>query len=114
MAKGLPDTLSRRIATALVVGGAAALLIAWLRGALERDGDEAPEPAEIAERMRIARELHGSAGDAIAAASIQATTALRAVGEDEDATRDSLYEIQRASKSALADMRRLLGVLRAA
>jgi signal transduction histidine kinase len=97
------------MSTLLVTG----LLLAWLRRTLERERDQAARTAVLAERMRIARELHDSAGHGMTAVSLQATAALRNVEADPDAARDALREIKRVSRSAMGDMRRLLGVLRA-
>jgi signal transduction histidine kinase len=98
------------IATLLVTG----LLMAWIRRSLERERDETAHLAVVAERMRIARDLHDAAGHGVTAISLQASTGLRAIddGADVDEAREFLEEIKRTSRIALEDMRKLLGLLR--
>src|SRR3954453_7824799 len=62
------------IATLLVTG----LLMAWIRRSLERERDETAHLAVVAERMRIARDLHDAAGHGVTAISLQAATGVRA------------------------------------
>lgn len=96
------------LATFLISG----LLAAWLRRSLEREREETARLAVVAERIRIARELHDAAGHGVTAISMQAAAGLRSVERDPDATREALEEIKRTSRIALEDMRRLLGILR--
>jgi signal transduction histidine kinase len=97
-------------ATLLVTG----LLMAWIRRSLEREREETAHLAVVAERMRIARDLHDAAGHGVTAVSLQAATGLRAIddGADLEEARAVLEEIKRTSKIALEDMRKLLGLLR--
>ncbi len=98
------------IATLLVTG----ILMSWLRRSLDREREETARLAVIAERMRIARDLHDAAGHGVTAISLQATIGLRAIddGAGIDETRGLLEEIKRTSRAALEDMRKLLGLLR--
>jgi signal transduction histidine kinase len=98
------------MATLLVTG----LVMAWIRRSLERERDETAHLAVVAERMRIARDLHDAAGHGVTAISLQATTGLRAIddGADVEEAREVLEEIKRTSRIALEDMRKLLGLLR--
>lgn len=96
------------LATFLVSG----LLAAWLRRSLEREREETAGLAVVAERIRIARELHDAAGHGVTAISMQAAAGLRSIDTDTEATREALEEIKRTSRIALEDMRRLLGILR--
>jgi signal transduction histidine kinase len=100
------------VATLLVTG----LLMAWIRRSLERERDETAHLAVVAERMRIARDLHDAAGHGVTAISLQAATGLRAIddGADVEEARHVLEEIKRTSRIALEDMRKLLGLLRPA
>jgi signal transduction histidine kinase len=100
------------IATLLVTG----LLMAWIRRSLERERDETAHLAVVAERMRIARDLHDAAGHGVTAISLQAATGVRAIddGADVGEVREVLEEIKRTSRIALEDMRKLLGLLRPA
>jgi signal transduction histidine kinase len=98
------------VSTLLVTG----LLMAWLRRSLEREREETARLAVVAERMRIARDLHDAAGHGVTAISLQAATGVRAIddGADIDEARQVLEEIKRTSRVALEDMRKLLGMLR--
>jgi signal transduction histidine kinase len=96
------------IATFLVTG----LLVSWLRRSLEREREETAHLAVVAERIRIARELHDAAGHGVTAVSIQAAAGLRSLDNDPEATRTALQEIKRTSRITIEDMRKLLGVLR--
>jgi signal transduction histidine kinase len=100
------------VATLLVTG----LLMSWIRRSLEREREETARLAVVAERMRIARDLHDAAGHGVTAISLQAATGLRAIedGGDVDEARAVLEEIKRTSRIALEDMRKLLGMLRPA
>ena len=100
------------IATLLVTG----LLMAWIRRSLEREREETAHLAVVAERMRIARDLHDAAGHGVTAVSLQAATGIRAIddGADIEEAREVLEEIKRTSRIALEDMRKLLGLLRPA
>jgi signal transduction histidine kinase len=96
--------------TFLVVG----LIVAWVRRSLEREREETARLAVIAERMRIARDLHDAAGHGVTAISMQAAAGERALeeGEDPEQIRTVLEEIRRTSRATLEDMRKLLGLLR--
>ncbi len=96
------------MSTFLVVG----LLTLALRQRLERQREERARLAVIAERMRIARELHDATGHGINVMSIQAAAALNTFQTDPDTARTALEAIRRTSKNTSEDMRRLLGVLR--
>ncbi len=66
------------------------------------------------ERARIARELHDVVAHAISVIVLQARGGRRMLSEDPDETRAALDAIEHAGEQALAEMRRLLGMLRAA
>src|SRR4051794_10095112 len=68
--------------------------------------------AIASERARIARELHDTVSHAIAVTVLQARGGAKMVGRDDDAVRRALSAIEQTNTSALADMRRLLGLLR--
>lgn len=65
---------------------------------------------QLLERNRIARELHDSIGHALTVAVVQAGAA-RAAGDAEFTDR-ALSAIEESGRSALADLERVLGVLR--
>jgi signal transduction histidine kinase len=98
------------IATLLITG----LLMSWLRRSLDREREETARLAVIAERMRIARDLHDAAGHGVTAISLQAAAGLRALDDSPDVeeTRWVFEEIKRTARSTMEDMRKLLGLLR--
>jgi signal transduction histidine kinase len=81
---------------------------------LERDQEVRAREAVANERARMARELHDIVGHALNLIVIQAGGAQRAFESKPQAARDALVSIESASREALADMERMLGVLRAA
>lgn len=97
-------------ATLLVTG----LLMSWLRRSLDREREETARLAVVAERMRIARDLHDAAGHGVTAISLQAAAGLHALDDDRDVVgaRSAFEEIKRTSRTTMEDMRKLLGVLR--
>ena len=79
---------------------------------LERTSAEETARAIAEERARIARELHDVVSHAIAVTVLQARGGRRMVGRDDEAVRRALGAIEHTNTSALADMRRLLSLLR--
>jgi signal transduction histidine kinase len=65
------------------------------------------------ERARIARELHDIVAHAISVIVVQARGGRRALADAPDEARASFDAIEMTSQSALVEMRRLLGMLRA-
>jgi signal transduction histidine kinase len=96
--------------TLLITG----LLMSWLRRALDREREETARLAVVAERMRIARDLHDAAGHGVTAISLQAAAGISALddGPDVPEARSTLEEIKRTARSTMEDMRKLLGLLR--
>jgi signal transduction histidine kinase len=68
--------------------------------------------AVAAERARIARELHDIIGHSMSVIALQAGAAEQVLRRDPDAAREHLRAVQRTTRSALTEMRRLMGVLR--
>jgi signal transduction histidine kinase len=121
---------------AVAVGGAlvgpAGTQLAWLpldcavlggawtvgRAVRERRAYAARAAAELAdratadERLRIARELHDIVAHSMSLIAVKAGVANHVAGERPEEARDALRVIEATSRSALAEMRRLLGVLR--
>ncbi len=64
------------------------------------------------ERVRIARELHDLVAHNVSMMVVQAGAERHALPEDQASTRETLGSIEQAGRQALAEARRLLGVLR--
>ena len=78
-----------------------------------RDRELATREAVVAERAAIARELHDVVAHHMSVMVVQAGAA-RAVGEsDPAAATDALRPIEASGRTGLAEMRRLLGILKA-
>jgi signal transduction histidine kinase len=75
----------------------------------ERDAAEA---AIVEERGRIARELHDVVAHAISVIVLQARGGRRLLDSEPDETRGALDTIEHTGQQALAEMRRLVGLLR--
>ena len=81
--------------------------------ALELERDQQAEIGAAQERARIARELHDVVAHSLAVMVAQADGGRYAAREDRDAASRALAQIGETGRDALAQMRRLLGVLRA-
>jgi signal transduction histidine kinase len=81
---------------------------------LERAREDLARLAVNAERVRIARELHDVVAHSMSVIAMHAGTGRLAVGRDPQAARQAFEVVEESSRSALAEMRRLVTVLRAA
>jgi signal transduction histidine kinase len=81
--------------------------------ALELERDQQAEIGAARERARIARELHDVVAHSLAVMVAQADGGRYAAAENPDAASRALAQIAETGRDALAQMRRLLGVLRA-
>jgi signal transduction histidine kinase len=79
---------------------------------LEREEEANARIGALAERHRIARELHDVVAHGLSVMIVQADGALYAEAEHPDAPRNALATIASTGRESLAEMRRLLGVLR--
>ena len=84
-----------------------------LSEALERERVEEARIAAAEERARIARELHDVVAHSMSTIVLQAGAERVNLPESQSKTRDTLRSIERTGREALAEMRRLVGVLRA-
>jgi signal transduction histidine kinase len=98
------DTLRRRTARVVELEAHAAVL--------EREREEVSRRAVADERARIARELHDVIAHSVSVMVVQAAAARRILDSQPDAARTSLAAIENTGREALAEMRRLLGVMR--
>ena len=79
---------------------------------LEREQELRAHEAVAEERARIARELHDLVAHNVSVMVVQAGAERHALAEDQASTRETLTSIEQAGRQALAEARRLLGMLR--
>ena len=82
-------------------------------GLLVRERDERARAAVLEERTRVARELHDVVAHAISVIVLQARGARRSLASEPETARGALDAIEQTASQALAEMRRLLEMLRA-
>lgn len=70
------------------------------------------QSAEVRERVRIARELHDVIGHALSQIHVQASVGLHLMDRDVEQARTALGNIKDTSKTALEEVRSVLGVIR--
>jgi signal transduction histidine kinase len=104
----------------VIVLGAGFLAGTWTAGRMVRvrRDDDARSAAELAgraaaeERLRIARELHDVVAHSMSLIAVKAGTANHVMAVRPDEAQDALRVIESTSRTALAEMRQLLGILR--
>jgi signal transduction histidine kinase len=82
-------------------------------GRLERERDQSSALAAAEERARIAREMHDSVAHHLTVIVALSDGALRAVTRAPGEAADAIADVSGTARQALAETRRLLGVLRA-
>jgi signal transduction histidine kinase len=80
---------------------------------LEREREVRAREAVADERARIARELHDIVGHALNVIVIQSGAAQRVLQSKPETAREALASIESTGRSALTDMERMIGILRA-
>jgi signal transduction histidine kinase len=80
--------------------------------ALERERNEETRRALAEERLRIAQELHDVVAHSMGVIAVQAGVGAHVIDTEPDEAKKSLEAISQTSRSTLAEIRRLLGVLR--
>jgi signal transduction histidine kinase len=80
--------------------------------ALDRERDQRARAAASEERQRIARELHDVVAHGVVLMVLQAQGARRILDHDTDRAREALDAIEETGQTALAEIRRSLGILR--
>jgi signal transduction histidine kinase len=78
----------------------------------ERERDAASRIAVAEERARIARELHDIVAHAVSVMVLQAGAVRHRLPHALSADREALQDVEQAGRTALTDMRRLLGAMR--
>jgi signal transduction histidine kinase len=78
----------------------------------EREREERARIAVAEERARIARELHDVVGHSVSVMTVQASGVRRLLRPDQEREREALLIVERTGREALAEMRRMVGVLR--
>ena len=79
---------------------------------LEREREERTRAAVEAERARIARDLHDVIAHSVSVMTVQAGAARLLLAESPERARAPLLSVEETGRQALAEMRRLLGILR--
>ncbi|KAB1909223.1 sensor histidine kinase [Micromonospora sp. AMSO31t] len=80
---------------------------------LRRSQADARGRAVIGERVRIARELHDVVAHHVSVMGVQASAARRVFDRDQAKARTALTAIEETARTAVDELRRMLGVLRA-
>jgi signal transduction histidine kinase len=78
----------------------------------EHEREDRARAAVAEERARIARELHDVVGHSVSVMTVQASGVRRLLRPDQERERDALLIVERTGREALAEMRRMVGVLR--
>jgi signal transduction histidine kinase len=106
-----------------VLTGAVIIVAVWLFGdsvrqrreyakQLEAARQELADQAVTQERLRIARDLHDIVAHSISTIVVQSSVARDAIDVNQDAAREAIEHVQGISRSAMGEVRQLLGVLR--
>jgi signal transduction histidine kinase len=78
----------------------------------EREREERARLAVSDERARIARELHDVVGHSVSVMTVQASAARRLLRPHQEKEIEALLVVEKTGREALAEMRRMVGVLR--
>ena len=123
-------TESQGVDASTIVGNALVFAVTWFLGdstrerrryvhalenrteELERARDELARHAVAQERVRIARELHDIVAHSMGMIAVQAGVGRHVIDSKPEDAKQSLETIERASKSALQEIRSMLGLLR--
>lgn len=79
---------------------------------LEREREERARLAVAEERARIARELHDVVGHSVSVMTVQASAVRRLLKPEQEREREALLIVEQTGREAMAEMRRMVGVLR--
>lgn len=100
----------------ILLGLSVGVTIRWYIRALDAERERqvtAREQATLAERQRIAREVHDVVAHSLTITLLHVTGARRALQQDHDVAEatDALVEAERVGRGAMADIRRSVGLL---
>ena len=79
---------------------------------LEHEREQSERSAVLQERTRIAREMHDVVGHGLSVMTVQAGAVRRLLAPDQARQREALLAVEETGREALAEMRRLVTVLR--
>lgn len=79
---------------------------------LRESQDQSTRGAIIAERLRIARDLHDVVAHHVSVMGVQAGAARRALARDPELASSALQTVEETARTAIGELRGLLGVLR--
>jgi signal transduction histidine kinase len=116
-----PSTLSWPTMETLLAGSAAIIAAAWAMGAAAREqrrhaarvAEQLAERAVTEERLRIARELHDIVAHSMTLITAKAAVTNYLIETHPDQARSALQVIETTGRTALVELRHMLGVLRA-
>jgi signal transduction histidine kinase len=80
---------------------------------LSQSQEQNTRGAIVAERLRIARDLHDVVAHHVSVMGVQAGAARRVLDKDPDTARSALQTVEETARTAIGELRGLLGVLRA-
>jgi signal transduction histidine kinase len=96
----------------LIACAATGVAVQERRGRVEANMMRRERQAVAEERLRIARELHDVVAHSMSLITVKAAVANHVAGQHPEEARDALRVIEAASRDGLAELRRMLGVLR--
>ncbi|MEA5365890.1 sensor histidine kinase [Amycolatopsis sp., V23-08] len=99
-------------ATALIVGYALGLTVRARREHAASERESHAQQAVSAERLRIAREMHDVVAHSMSLIAVKAAVGNHVALDQPDEAREALRVIEETSRESLAELRRMLGVLR--
>lgn len=108
-----PNSVGDYVGTTIIFG------LLWLagfllskRGRAAREAEARAATAVADERARLARELHDIVGHSVSVMTVQASAVRRLLRPEQEREREALLIVEQTGREALAEMRRLVGVLR--
>jgi signal transduction histidine kinase len=108
-----PSSIGDYVGTTILFGvaGLAGFLLST-RARAAREAESRAVAAVADERARLARELHDIVGHSVSVMTVQASAVRRLLRDDQVREREALLVVEQTGREALAEMRRLVGVLR--